>query len=67
MAGRGEDRRTSRPAGPITTDDGSEQPEGDMFVADITEVVITHLDFAATTLVVESWTPARGLRIVERD
>ena len=54
-------------AGPITTDDGSEPPEGDMFVADITEVVITHLDPAATTLVVESWTPARGLRIVERD
>ena len=55
------------PAGPITTADTSEPPAGEMFVADITEVVITHLDPEATKLVVESWTPARGLRIVERD
>ena len=38
-----------------------------MFVADITEVVITGLDAGATKLVVESWTPERGLRRVERD
>jgi hypothetical protein len=38
-----------------------------MFIADITEVVITGLDAAATKLVVESWTPERGLRRVERD
>jgi hypothetical protein len=37
-----------------------------MFVADITEVVITRLDADATKLVVESWTPDRGLRAVER-
>jgi len=37
------------------------------FVADITEVVITALDDAATRLVVEWWTPGRGLRRVERD
>jgi hypothetical protein len=58
------------PAGPVVTDPGDdarEAPEGEMFVADITEVVITHLDPEATKLVVESWTPARGLRVVERD
>ncbi len=46
---------------------GDDHPEGDLFVADITEVVVTHLDDAATKLVVESWTPQRGLRVVERD
>jgi hypothetical protein len=53
-------------AGPASTDD-AEQPDGEMFLADITEVVITRLDAAATKLVVESWTPERGLRLVERD
>jgi hypothetical protein len=38
-----------------------------MFVADITEVVITGLNAEATKLVIESWTPAHGLRRVERD
>lgn len=42
-------------------------PAGETFAADITEVVITRLNPAATKLVVESWTPARGLRTVERD
>ncbi|NYI91482.1 hypothetical protein HNR02_004805 [Amycolatopsis endophytica] len=49
------------PAGPIT--DG---PEGDLFRADITEVVHTHLDPEATMLVVEWWTPDGGLRKAER-
>jgi len=53
--------------GEQTTDDASEQPDGQMFVADITEVVVTGLDAGATKLVVESWTPERGLRTVERD
>lgn len=53
--------------GPITTDDASDQPDGEMFVTDITEVVITSLNADATKLVVESWTPARGLVRVERD
>ena len=53
--------------GPIATEEGSEQPDGEMFLADITEVVVTALDDAATKLVVESWTPERGLRRVERD
>ena len=49
------------PAGPTT-----EGPEGELFHADITEVVHTHLDEKATLLVVEWWTPASGLRRVER-
>jgi hypothetical protein len=40
---------------------------GDRFRADITEVVHTHLDPAATLLVVDWWTPERGLRKVERE
>jgi Pyridoxamine 5'-phosphate oxidase len=39
----------------------------DVFVADITEVVITRLDDAATKLVVDWWTPETGLHRVERD
>jgi hypothetical protein len=44
-----------------------DEPAGDLFVADISEVVITRLNPAATLLVIESWTPQRGLRTVERD
>ncbi len=55
------------PAGPVATDEANEQPDGQMFVADITEVVITGLNAEATRLVVESWTPERGLRRFERD
>jgi hypothetical protein len=54
-------------AGPLTTEEASEQPEGELFVADVTEVVITGLDAEATKLVVEWWTPEGGLRRVERD
>lgn len=43
--------------------DGS---DGDRFHADIAEVVHTHLDEKATALVVEWWTPAHGLRRIER-
>lgn len=42
-------------------------PDGDQFRADITEVVHTHLDEQATKLVVEWWTPAHGLRRIERE
>jgi len=55
------------PAGPVTSVEAVEQPEGEMFVADISEVVITSLNAEATKLVVESWTPARGRRSVERE
>jgi hypothetical protein len=41
-------------------------PEGDLFHADILEVVHTHLDETASRLVVEWWTPRDGLRRVER-
>jgi hypothetical protein len=53
------------PASSDTTDAGDE-PDGEGFVADISEVVVTGLDAEATKLVVESWTPDRGLRRVER-
>ena len=49
-------------AGPL-----GDGPEGDLFLAGISEVVVTRLNPAATLLVVESWTPNRGLRVVERD
>ena len=55
------------PAGPVPAGEGGDQPDGEMFVADITEVVITGLNAEATKLVVESWTPERGRRRVERD
>jgi hypothetical protein len=42
-------------------------PHGDLFRADIGEVVHTRLDEGATLLVVEWWTPAHGLRLVERE
>lgn len=42
-------------------------PEGDRFQADIAEVVHTHLDEKATMLVIEWWTPAHGLRRIERE
>ena len=54
-------------AGPVVAEGDAEAPDGEMFVADITEVVITHLNDEANKLVVESWTPERGLRVVERD
>src|SRR5690242_2121456 len=46
----GEAKITGRavPASPGNTNDTGEQPDGEMFVADITEVVITGLDPEAT-------------------
>jgi len=55
------------PARTQIADEVIEGPDGEMFIADITEVVITGLNAEATKLVIESWTPARGLRKVERD
>lgn len=52
---------------PADTDEVDDEPDGEMFIADITEVVITALNAEATKLVVESWTPDRGLQRVERD
>ena len=55
------------PAGSVRTDEGNDQPDGELFVADIEEVVLTHLNAEATKLVVESWTPGRGLRTIDRE
>jgi hypothetical protein len=41
--------------------------DGAAFRADLHEVVVTGLDPAATRLVVEWWTPAAGLRRIERE
>jgi hypothetical protein len=41
-------------------------PDGDCFRADIAKVVHTHLNEKATMLVVEWWTLAHGLRVIER-
>jgi hypothetical protein len=46
---------------------GRAMPSGDLFLADISEVVITRLNPEATLLVIESWTAQRGLRVVERE
>ena len=40
--------------------------DGDRFHADIAGIVHTHLNERATMLVVEWWTPADGLRSIER-
>jgi hypothetical protein len=50
------------PTGPVT-----EESEGERFQASIAEVVHTHLNQGATLLVVEWWTPAHGLRRIERE
>lgn len=55
------------PVGPVTTEGASEQPDGEMFIADISEIVITGLNAEGTKLVVDSWTPERGLHSVERE
>ncbi len=51
---------------PTATEAGG-APGADAFIADITEVVVTALNAEATKLIVESWTPHRGLRRIERD
>ena len=52
--------------GPVTPP-GGDGSDGDLFTADVTEIVITGLDATASKLVIESWTPDGGLRRVERD
>jgi hypothetical protein len=53
-------------AGPVADGRDGEGPDGEQFRADIEEVVHTHLNEEATLLVIEWWTPAQGLRRVER-
>lgn len=54
-------------AGPVKPDPAAEGPDGDMFVADISEIVITGLSADSTRLIVESWTLDRGLIKIERE
>lgn len=54
------------PVDPDAAGDG-EDGGGDLYAADITEVVVTGLDPTASRLVVEWWTPDGGRRRVERD
>jgi hypothetical protein len=49
------------PAGALEGD-----AQGDLFHADLREVVVTGLNESATMLVVRTWTPTRGLRRIER-
>jgi len=44
-----------------------EAADGELFAADIDEVVITRLNPEATLMVIESWTLQRGLRLMERE
>jgi hypothetical protein len=41
--------------------------DGERFRADVAEVVHTHLNDAATRLVIEWWTPAQGLQRIDRE
>lgn len=50
----------------ISREPATAEHQGDLYRADIAEVVHTHLDELASMLVVEWWTPAQGLRRVER-
>ncbi len=54
-------------AGAVPANEAGDQPDGELFVADITEVVVTGLNDEATKLVVESWIPGRGRRRIERE
>jgi Pyridoxamine 5'-phosphate oxidase len=54
-------------ARPSTDGSDSGDGDGDSFRADISDVVHTHLNDEATMLVVEWWTPANGLRKIERE
>jgi Pyridoxamine 5'-phosphate oxidase len=60
----GEAKISGRAVTAVPTTAGS---DGDLFHADIAEVVHTHLNDEATMLVVEWWTPTRGLRRIERE
>lgn len=46
--------------------EAADEGAGDRFKADITAVVHTHLNEAATSLVVDWWTPGGGMQQVER-
>jgi Pyridoxamine 5'-phosphate oxidase len=60
----GEAKISGRAVGAGSISDGQ---DGDSFHADITDLVHTHLNEAATLLVIEWWTPTHGLRTIERE
>ena len=60
----GEAKISGRAIATAPTSDGA---GGDRFHADIADVVHTHLNEEATMLVIEWWTPAHGLRRIERE
>ena len=51
----------------VLADPIGDGPAEGLFLADISEVVITRLNPEATLLVIESWTPQRGLNVVDRE
>ncbi|MEE6179608.1 pyridoxamine 5'-phosphate oxidase family protein [Mycobacterium sp. 050134] len=50
----------------IVSGSTGDESDGDSFHADIAEVVHTRLNEEATMLVIEWWTPVRGLQRIER-
>lgn len=54
------------PGGLVGAEGDDDEPEGEYFVADLTEVVLTRLNDEGTMLVIDSWTSERGRRRVER-
>lgn len=54
-------------AGRAVLVESAEDGGADMFTADIAEAVIIGLNADATRLVIESWTPERGLARTERE
>ncbi len=57
----------ARPASEEPGGEPGDASDADSFVADISEIVITRLNPEATLLVIESWTPQRGFRVIERE
>jgi len=51
----------------VSAGPAGEESYGESFVADISEIVIVRLNPEATLLVIESWTPQRGLRVIDRE
>jgi hypothetical protein len=45
---------------------GDDGPPGELFRAEVEQVVFTGLNASGTALVVEAWQPGRGLSLVER-
>lgn len=55
------------PAGAVSTGEDDGAPDGEMFLADIHEVVVTHLNDAGDQLVIEWWTTDGGYQQLSRD